>query len=149
MICYETVANVREYKLHLFCFVLFCFAFFIVKSSFFPSPIWHSSCLTDIGAHKPRLLAVTMLESSIRKENFFIAFANVQCTPTFTHTVHVYCALLCGYQWILPILQDYLVRTRRNIRLIYCQGSNRTNLGDYSICTYALNLYVLNFSEET
>ena len=42
-----------EYKLHF----LFFFAFFIVYSSFFPSPIWHSSCLTDIGAHKPRLLA--------------------------------------------------------------------------------------------
>ena len=55
MICYETVANVREYKLHLF--VLFCFAFFIVYSSFFPSPIWHSSYLIDIGAHKPWLLA--------------------------------------------------------------------------------------------
>ena len=54
MICYETVANVREYKLHFF---LFCFAFFIVYSSFFPRPIWHSSCLTDIGAHKPWLLA--------------------------------------------------------------------------------------------
>ena len=39
----------REYKLHFF--------FFIVYSSFFPSPIWHSSCLTDIGAHKLWLLA--------------------------------------------------------------------------------------------
>ena len=47
----------REYKLHFFLFFLFCFAFFIVYSSFFPSPIWHSSCLTDIGAHKLWLLA--------------------------------------------------------------------------------------------
>ena len=47
----------REYKLHFFSFFLFCFAFFFVYSSFFPSPIWHSSCLTDIGAHKLWLLA--------------------------------------------------------------------------------------------
>ena len=47
----------REYKLHFFCFSLFCFSFFIVYSALFPSPIWHSSCLTNIGAHKPWLLA--------------------------------------------------------------------------------------------
>ena len=46
----------REYKLHFF-FFFFYFAFSIVYSSFFPSPIWHSSCLPDIGAHKPWLLA--------------------------------------------------------------------------------------------
>ena len=53
MICYETVANVREYKLHPF-FVLFCVLYCLL----FPSPIWHSSCLTDIGTHKPWLLAL-------------------------------------------------------------------------------------------
>ena len=50
------ISECREYKLHFF-FFLFFFSFFIVYSSFFPSPIWHSSCLTDIGAHKPWLLA--------------------------------------------------------------------------------------------
>ena len=101
----------REYKLHFFFFFCCCFAFFIVYSSFFPSPIWHSSCLTDIGAHKLWLLApfamcaylMYYISSDINNDEYCVYDLMYLCIYYMAikffhcHHCHCHCQTWCGH----------------------------------------------------
>ena len=116
MICYETVANVEIKNCTFLVCLFFCLVFFIVFCLFLPSSIWHSSCLTDTGAHTvyPKKYA-----------HGFVVLCFVVVMQSF---------IMNSHEVFIHIHQGCFADTGAIFRLPQCQWSKPDGYGKISQC---------------